>query len=51
MPPIDDVKDMITNAVDRVHLSQWTMIVVTGPNMTPHETYTSGNGSGHVVIM
>jgi hypothetical protein len=39
VPPLDDLKDIIPNAVDRVHLNQWAMIVVTGPDMTPHETY------------
>jgi len=39
VPPIDDAKDMIPNAVDRLLLNQWAMILVIGPYMMPHETY------------
>jgi len=39
VPPIDDAKDIIPNAVDRLLLNQWVMILVIGPYITPHETY------------
>ena len=38
-PPIDDTKETIPSAVDRLFLNQWAMILNTGPNMTPHEAY------------
>ena len=39
VPPIDDAKEIIPNAVDRLCLNQWATILITGPNMTPHEIY------------
>lgn len=39
VPPIDDAKEIIPNAVDRLFLNQWAIILITGPNMTPHEIY------------
>ena len=39
VPPIDDAKDIIPNAVSRLLLNQWEMILVIGPYITPHETY------------
>ena len=39
VPPIDDAKEIIPNAVDRLFLNQWATILITGPNTTPHEIY------------
>ena len=39
MPPMDDAKDITPNAVDRLLLNQWAMMLVIGPYITPHETY------------
>jgi hypothetical protein len=37
--PMDDAKDIIPNAVDRLLLNQWAMMLVKGPYIIPHETY------------
>ena len=39
MPPMDDANDITPNAVDRLLLNQWAMMLVIGPYITPHETY------------
>jgi hypothetical protein len=38
VPPIDEANETIPRAVDRLLLNQWAIILITGPNMTPHET-------------
>jgi hypothetical protein len=39
VPPIDDAKDMIPDAVDCHLFNQWAMILVIGPYR--HETYVA----------
>ena len=39
VPLMDDAKEIIPNAVDRLFLNQWETMLITGPNTTPHETY------------
>ena len=39
MPPIDEPNEIIPKAVARLFLNQWAITLITGPNMTPHETY------------
>ena len=39
VPPIDEANEIIPKAVDRLLLNQWATILITGPNMTPQETY------------
>ena len=39
VPPIDEANEIIPKAVDSLLLNQWAATLITGPNMTPHETY------------
>jgi hypothetical protein len=39
VPPMDEANEIIPKAVDRLLLNQWATRLITGPNMTPHETY------------
>ena len=39
VPPMDDVKATTPKAVPRLFLNQWAMMLITGPNTIPHDTY------------
>jgi hypothetical protein len=39
VPPIDEANEIIPKAVDNLLLNQWAIILITGPNTTPDETY------------
>ena len=39
VPPTDEANEIIPRAVDRLLLNQWAIILITGPNMIPHEIY------------
>jgi hypothetical protein len=39
VPPMDDVKATTPKAVPRLFLNQCAMMLITGPNTMPHDTY------------
>jgi hypothetical protein len=49
VPPIDDAKEQIPNAVACLFLNQWETTLITGPNTTPHDTYKQ-KGQRQVVL-
>ena len=40
VPPTDEANEIIPKAVDCLLLNQWATMLITGPNVTPHEIYT-----------
>ena len=39
VPPTDEANEIIPKAVDCLLLNQWATMLITGPNVTPHEIY------------